>query len=56
VRRLNQGFIVLVIVVACYVTVRSMLALGCGVLSVEGISPKRETDSLRRDGHDDWHV
>ncbi len=28
VRRLNQGFIVLVIVVACYVTVRSVLALG----------------------------
>jgi hypothetical protein len=29
----EQGFIVLVIVVACYVTVRSMLALGYGVLS-----------------------
>ena len=28
VRRLNQGFIILVIVVACYVTVRSVLALG----------------------------
>ena len=27
-RRLNQGFIVLVILVACYVTVRSVLALG----------------------------
>ena len=28
VRRLNQGFIVLVIAVACYVTLRSVLALG----------------------------
>ena len=28
VRRLNQGFIILVIAVACYVTVRSVLALG----------------------------